>query len=666
MNDEPKRLNEEEAGRPAPPPTSEPKDKESWWKRAWRRDDTSDIPSTPAKPKKSYSGFRSYGGYGGYDDPWGDDDYLFAAPTTPRSFSGSKFWNRWSSAWSAKSTDIKSKLSDCLQSMRRIASIVYNDSDRMSFTWSSSIIPNIKPTTGKDGEKAYSGAVRLDPSPITSDVINWPQERRTDAVVGNALGRSAALQFYSFPNRLGAKKAFATTAATGPAGITQTIAEVVDNVYATAEYIEARTGVIEEFPGFEGYFTEDRAFYHGVHGIKALNAFLGEAKHEGAIAAALLMWHTLGGKLEDLDISKVPPKVLEWVHAQPPPASRSLIAPTLNALATSFDWKEDSQCNAPSMGVGAGVGGEDESVTSDMLTEADTMADYEHRSEEPAVGFFPKDDFPDGPVPIISIGVPENESAYSEGLNSIRSLLNATRAALTFRNEARYMDEYALKRGRIDTLALPNLITTGTHNIFRRRETISQPNVHFGLLIDESGSMSGKKVLVARQAAILIYNALKDIKGVSVSIYGHSGNLSPNPGGAVIYRYIRRGVGSPYTLGSINSRSQNLDSYAIAHCVTELCKGSTSEERRILIVVSDGQPSGDDYGGSPAINHCRYVCETARKMGVDVLGIGVPGSNVSTLASIYGPDNYVDLTTNVDELPSQLSKLIKSYLRSST
>src|SRR5690606_41717308 len=103
-------------------------------------------------------------------------------------------------------------------------------------------------------------------------------------------------------------------------------------------------------------------------------------------------------------------------------------------------------------------------------------------------------------------------------------------------------------RGQVNEVGLYKSVY-GDPRILARTKINAQPKVHFGILVDESGSMrwsanSKPRSQIARESAILLANAVAGIKGVKLSVWGHTAD-DPDLArdGAVIFRYIEAGAG---------------------------------------------------------------------------------------------------------------------------
>lgn len=114
-----------------------------------------------------------------------------------------------------------------------------------------------------------------------------------------------------------------------------------------------------------------------------------------------------------------------------------------------------------------------------------------------------------------------NPQDYQDSLRNIRKYIPAMARALKCKSEE---TEYILKsqpRGKLDTNKLVSF-RIGNENIFRKSGTITCSSASVCMLIDESGSMSGNEQQAAREAAILVNEAIKRIHNVNFYCYGYT------------------------------------------------------------------------------------------------------------------------------------------------
>jgi len=81
------------------------------------------------------------------------------------------------------------------------------------------------------------------------------------------------------------------------------------------------------------------------------------------------------------------------------------------------------------------------------------------------------------------------------------------------------------------------------------------------------------------------------------------------------------------------------------------------ERRKILIVLSDGEPAFyGSGGGGLAKRHCKHAVEMAEKMGVETIGIGIMDDAVKH----YYPKHVV--LKKLEDLPGAVMGELKKIL----
>jgi cobalamin biosynthesis protein CobT len=206
---------------------------------------------------------------------------------------------------------------------------------------------------------------------------------------------------------------------------------------------------------------------------------------------------------------------------------------------------------------------------------------------------------------------------------------------------------------------------------FERKTVESAPDTSVAILVDCSGSMNGRKLKNAVDTASILHACTKDMRGVRVRVYAHTGDqMDSSEGNAVVYRIWERG--EPVSrLGTIltQPKGDNYDGYALGWVVQDLMKHSTPEEQQVVFVISDGLPNGygagnhgwsEGYGGDTAMDHVRSVVSWAERQGVDVIQIAIDsGISADEQARMYKhwlP--YQGSTT----LPQQVMGILKKLM----
>lgn len=239
------------------------------------------------------------------------------------------------------------------------------------------------------------------------------------------------------------------------------------------------------------------------------------------------------------------------------------------------------------------------------------------------------------------------EAAYAEAVRACTPAIRQVVGSLLFNNTEASSDTYGHLRGELDEASLYKL-GMRDERIMQRRDVVERASIGVGLLIDESGSMVRHgRMELARDVAITLYEACRQVRGISISVHGHSTRDHPHTGveRVLLREYVAPGTaGEPSSMMSMEAGHNNLDSWAILHLSRILQRAWAGHARRLLFVISDGVPSGEGYGGAAAEAHMRQVCDACRAGGVEVYGIGIDSAySVATGAAMYGERRSVVL-----------------------
>jgi hypothetical protein len=236
----------------------------------------------------------------------------------------------------------------------------------------------------------------------------------------------------------------------------------------------------------------------------------------------------------------------------------------------------------------------------------------------------------------------------------------ALRAALVFRPSAPQHDVKLLKSGAMDDEELYRW-GLGDMRVFSERVIEAKPDVFLGLLVDSSGSMYGRNLEIAQHLAQTFVWAVHGQEGVETAVWAHTADVDYEPS-CEVHRIWEHG--DPLSrLGLITEmdHSNNRDGAAICEVVGAMMDREQPE--KVLIVLADGIPSGNGYGGRPAINHVRQVTRWALSRGVRVLGLAVDPHDIrpADQAAMYGEGNWLPFR-DYASLPRQLTQLMSRFV----
>ena len=184
------------------------------------------------------------------------------------------------------------------------------------------------------------------------------------------------------------------------------------------------------------------------------------------------------------------------------------------------------------------------------------------------------------------------------------------------------------------------------------------PRISVGLLLDESGSMScGDRASYARASAIILYDFCQALN-IPIMVYGHSTGWGSD---VDLYSYAEFDSidkDDKYRLMDISARGSNRDGAALRFVAEQLSK--RTEEVRILILVSDGQPAARGYSGTAAEEDLRGIKQEYKRKGILFVAAAI-GDDKQNIERIYG-DSFLDIT-DLNELPVKLTAVIKRFMK---
>ena len=160
----------------------------------------------------------------------------------------------------------------------------------------------------------------------------------------------------------------------------------------------------------------------------------------------------------------------------------------------------------------------------------------------------------------------------------------------------------------------------------------------------------------ARAAAIILYDFCQSL-GIPIMVYGHS----TSGRGVSLYSYAEFDSidrDDKYRLMDISARASNRDGAALRFVAEQLSK--RTEEVRLLILVSDGQPAASGYSGTAAEEDLRGIKQEYKRKGILFVAAAI-GDDKQNIEHIYG-DSFLDIT-DLNQLPTKLTAVIKRFLR---
>jgi nitric oxide reductase activation protein len=186
------------------------------------------------------------------------------------------------------------------------------------------------------------------------------------------------------------------------------------------------------------------------------------------------------------------------------------------------------------------------------------------------------------------------------------------------------------------------------------------------ILVDCSGSMQwDDNITKAGQAVIGAAAGLKDAR-CEVEILGHTADVND----VTLTTYVIKEWNDPISVASRRMKKlsrntsdfklcQNRDHLAIEEAAKDF-RASNAQRRRLLIVVSDGEPvAGGGYHGPSAQNATKAAVDQVRAKGIDVTSISITREAMKANNYIYGRKHNV-----CNEDPNVIAEIVKQLILS--
>jgi hypothetical protein len=215
--------------------------------------------------------------------------------------------------------------------------------------------------------------------------------------------------------------------------------------------------------------------------------------------------------------------------------------------------------------------------------------------------------------------------------SNAKPLANKLRIKLQTRSRDRY--EYGKKRGKLHNGSLHRVLQPDSplsQKVFRQRVVSDTLDTAVCLLVDCSGSMSGSKFEMACAGAGALAEALKPLN-IQYSVYGFTNLNDDKVENPMVWLFSEFGerVNQPTLVSRFKIASgalwNNSDGDAIAYATYRLQQ--RKEQRKVLLVLSDGSPAGREHAGD-VVGYTHKTIEDAQNLGIDTYGIGIRDDNV--------------------------------------
>ena len=178
-----------------------------------------------------------------------------------------------------------------------------------------------------------------------------------------------------------------------------------------------------------------------------------------------------------------------------------------------------------------------------------------------------------------------------------------------------------------------------------------ESDLAFGIILDESGSMSGKGIADGKVTMIVLHETLKAL-GINHSIIGHTSRHGDHSCSIERYQSFKEDktytVCKNYALANIAAHSRNCDSGALYYM--ERAMDRVQNKDKIVLIFSDGHPTA-----CSSTDLIKQVSRMEQK-GIKVIGIGIDFPSISKYYSEYANGR------NLQDMLNIVTSILQEYI----
>ena len=347
--------------------------------------------------------------------------------------------------------------------------------------------------------------------------------------------------------------------------------------------------------------------------------------------------------------SSAPPKEEEWCIV------RLTIVDAKNKMVSTHEAREDEHMSKVGLLYGVTFSGSTEDWKATLPDEF-AIVNYPKNTARSSLSHMLKTD---------SAAVKFFKEAFQLRVRSksvpVDNFAQQVRRLIQIRSKVRY--EYGVKKGKLDYPRLSRLalkLPGFSERIFKNKITNSTLDAAVTILIDMSGSMTGDKVMFACESALLL-NDVFSVLNVPLEILGFTDTENRSDADTLMYVYkefstlhVAEEKLLEYIGASTARMKGNPDGDCILWSYDRLLK--RKEKKRLLIVMSDGQPAASRDSVDLAKYTLQVIKEIEKFKRVEIYGLGLCDESVR---HFYKHHSTV---RSPEDIPFKLLELIERKL----
>ena len=239
--------------------------------------------------------------------------------------------------------------------------------------------------------------------------------------------------------------------------------------------------------------------------------------------------------------------------------------------------------------------------------------------------------------------VKENHSLINHFVKSMKTIFNNRRDKVYYTNKGKLATEKLYK-------------TKFSQRTFKKVIESEKPDdLAVVALIDCSGSCKGKRLYNAIVACIVLTEVFEKLN-IPFAILAHNASY-PN----FYINFVKRFNGKFDKYGILNMKAEHCNRDGLALMYAGEVLKQRPEKMKLLLSISDGQPSDSGYSGEPAKEDMLRVGEKLKKEKVNLVGVAISDNKESNdkIQECYKESISV---LDIQELAKSLLKFIKPLL----
>lgn len=190
------------------------------------------------------------------------------------------------------------------------------------------------------------------------------------------------------------------------------------------------------------------------------------------------------------------------------------------------------------------------------------------------------------------------------------------------------------------------------------------PDMAVSVLVDHSGSMSGTRIETAMKASLLLHSFCTGLN-IPVAVAGHN---AVNGGGGVNYMIYAdyeqisgkdRYRASKMAASIIRMKADHCNRDGLALKIAAELLSRRPEQVKLLMIISDGRPNHDGYGGEEAAKDIQGILRKSKQNGIEIIACAI-GDDKDNIKAIYG-DSFMDIS-DLARLPKTLVDIVKKRI----